>query len=97
MVLHDALRKKVNGAPGEKIKQRSCKSKQYLLKVMFMTAVARPRWDEDKNECVRRDVGTPIMKTVAVTRDTYKAMLIDNVIPAIRSKWPHGESKKVKI
>ncbi|ETV94442.1 hypothetical protein H310_11770 [Aphanomyces invadans] len=44
------LRKKVYGAPGEKIKQRSCKSKQHLLKVMFLTAVTRPRWDEDKNE-----------------------------------------------
>ncbi|RHY59879.1 hypothetical protein DYB34_008589 [Aphanomyces astaci] len=44
------LQKKVYGAIGEKIKQRSCKSKHHLLKVMFLTAVARPRWDETCGE-----------------------------------------------
>ncbi|ETV64143.1 hypothetical protein H257_18925 [Aphanomyces astaci] len=111
------LQKKIYGAPGEKIKQRSCKSKRHLLKVMFLSAVARPRWDQAKGEwfdgkigtwhfteivpaqrrSCRRDAGTPVMKTVNVTRDTYKAMIIDNVIPAIRSKWPSGETKRVKI
>ncbi|ETV75547.1 hypothetical protein H257_10362 [Aphanomyces astaci] len=37
------------------------------------------------------------MKTVSVTRETYKAMLVDKVIPAIRAKWPRGETKAVKI
>ncbi|RHY39373.1 hypothetical protein DYB30_002754 [Aphanomyces astaci] len=111
------LQKKIYGAPGEKIKQRSCKSKRHLLKVIFLSAVARPRWDQAKGEwfdgkigtwhftevvpaqrrSCRRDAGTPAMKTVTVTRDTYKAMIIDNVIPAIRSKWPSDETKRVKI
>ncbi|KAF0684088.1 hypothetical protein As57867_023838, partial [Aphanomyces stellatus] len=111
------LQKKVYGAPGEKIKQRSCKSKRHLLKVMFPSAVARPRWDEAKQEWFdgkvgtwhfteivpaqrrsrRRDAGTLVMKTVPVTRDAYRAMLVDNVIPAIRSKWPADETKRVKI
>ncbi|KAF0694058.1 Aste57867_15028 [Aphanomyces stellatus] len=37
--------KVVYGAPGEKVKRRSCKSKRHLLMVMFLSAVARPRWD----------------------------------------------------
>ncbi|KAF0707721.1 hypothetical protein AaE_013489 [Aphanomyces astaci] len=108
------LQRKVIGAPGEKIKQRTCKSKRHLLKVMFLSAVARPRWDDTKQQwfdgkiCTwhftetvlaqrrscRRDAGTPVMN---VTRPTYKAMLIDNVIPSIRSKWPSGESRAIKI
>ncbi|RHY43043.1 hypothetical protein DYB38_012284 [Aphanomyces astaci] len=44
------LQRKVIGAPGEKIKQRTCKSKQHLLKVMFLSAVARLRWDDSKQE-----------------------------------------------
>ncbi|KAF0693687.1 Aste57867_15372 [Aphanomyces stellatus] len=109
------IKKKVYGAPGEKVKQRSCKSKRHLLKVMFLSAVARPRWDESRQEwfdgkigtwhftevvlaqrrSCRRDTGTP--KTVPVTRDTYKSMLVSHVIPAIRSKWPKEDTRKVKI
>ncbi|KAF0697312.1 Aste57867_11995 [Aphanomyces stellatus] len=107
----------VYGAPGEKIKQRTCKSKQHLLKDMFLSAVARPRWDNETSEwfdgkigtwhftetvlakrrSCRRDAGTPIMKSVSVDRATYKAMLIDKVIPAIRDKWPRGDTKNIKI
>ncbi|ETV78434.1 hypothetical protein H257_07974 [Aphanomyces astaci] len=107
----------VYGAPGEKIKQRSCKSKGHLLKVMCLSAVARTRWDDNKEEWFdgkigtwhftetvpaqrrssRRDAGTPVMKTVSVTRETYKKMLIEQVIPAIRCKWPSTETKTIKI
>ncbi|ETV73043.1 hypothetical protein H257_12080 [Aphanomyces astaci] len=93
------LEKKVHGAIGEKIKQRSCKSKRHLLKVMLLTDVARPRWDETCGEWFdgklgtwhfseivpaqrrsgRRDARTPVMKTVSVTRETYKAILVDKV------------------
>ncbi|RHY18056.1 hypothetical protein DYB28_003072 [Aphanomyces astaci] len=44
------LQRKVIGAPGEKIKQRTCKFKRHLLKVMFLSAVARPRCDDTKQE-----------------------------------------------
>ncbi|KAF0766305.1 hypothetical protein AaE_002930 [Aphanomyces astaci] len=95
------LQKKVYGAPGEKIKQRSCKSKRHLLKGNGSTARSAP--GTSPRSCRRNGArpfsyaGTPVMKTVNVTRDTYKAMIIDNVIPAIRSKWPSGETKRVKI
>ncbi|ETV85005.1 hypothetical protein H257_02898 [Aphanomyces astaci] len=92
-------------------------SKRHQLKVMLLSAVARPRWYEAKGEwftgkmgtwhftevvpeqrsSCRHDAGTPVMKTVKVTRNTYNAMIIDNVIPAIRSKWPNDETKRVKI
>ncbi|RHY81268.1 hypothetical protein DYB26_015597 [Aphanomyces astaci] len=51
------IQKKVYGAPGEKIKQRSCKSKRHLLKVMFLSAVARPRWDDNKEEWFDGKIG----------------------------------------
>ncbi|KAF0686638.1 Aste57867_21562 [Aphanomyces stellatus] len=111
------IKKTVYGAPGEKIKQPTCKFKQHLLKIMFLSAVARPRLDNETNELFdgkigtwhftetvlakrrscRRDAGTPIMKSVSVDRTTYKAMLIDKVIPAIRDKWPRGDMKNIKI
>jgi hypothetical protein len=35
--------------PGETPPHRTCKSKRYITKVMFMCAVARPRWDHGAN------------------------------------------------
>ncbi|KAF0695052.1 Aste57867_14110 [Aphanomyces stellatus] len=43
-------KKVIYGVPGEKIKRRSCKSKRHLLKVMFLSAVARPRWYNARQE-----------------------------------------------
>ncbi|KAF0747401.1 hypothetical protein AaE_007744 [Aphanomyces astaci] len=104
-------------APGEEPPHRTCKSKHFINKVMFLSAVARPRWDPVKNEwfdgkigtwhfttkvpAVRgsrnRPAGTMQTTTVNVTRDVYKAMLIDNVIPAIKDKWPSGGTRCVII
>ncbi|RQM11027.1 hypothetical protein B5M09_012815 [Aphanomyces astaci] len=52
------LQRKVIGAPGEKIKQRTCRSKRHLLKVMFPSAVARTRWDDSKQEWFDGKIGT---------------------------------------
>ncbi|RQM23442.1 hypothetical protein B5M09_007852 [Aphanomyces astaci] len=52
------LQKKVYGAIGEKIQQRSCKSKHHLLKVMFLTADVHPRWDETCGEWFDGKLGT---------------------------------------
>lgn len=30
--------------------ERQCKSKRFITKNMFMAAVARPRWDSQKNQ-----------------------------------------------
>ena len=35
-----------------------------------------------------RPAGTLVTKCVEVTKETYKAKLIDGVIPAIKAKWP---------
>ncbi|CAN0307027.1 unnamed protein product, partial [Pylaiella littoralis] len=35
-----------------------------------------------------RAAGTVVTKCVEVTKDTYKAKLIEGVIPAIKEKWP---------
>ncbi|ETV88288.1 hypothetical protein H257_01580, partial [Aphanomyces astaci] len=85
--------------------------------VMFLSAVARPRWDNEKSALVDGKIGTwhfteqvPVIrasrnrpagtletKPVSVTRDMYRAMLIDHVIPAIKAKWPVGESRRIII
>ncbi|ETV72993.1 hypothetical protein H257_12039 [Aphanomyces astaci] len=93
------LQKKVYGAIGEKITQRSCKSKHHLLK-WFDGKLGTWHFTEivqAQRRSSRRDAGTPVMKTVSVTRETYKTMLVDKVIPATGAKWPRGETKAVKI
>jgi hypothetical protein len=40
---------KVYCAPGEEGPRRTCKSKNYIEKVMFLTGVARPRFDVEDN------------------------------------------------
>ncbi|KAF0685054.1 hypothetical protein As57867_003497, partial [Aphanomyces stellatus] len=95
-------------APGEKGPDRKCKSKRYITKVMFLSAVARPRfveatgewWDgkigtwpfvaavpANRSSC-NRPAGTMETKAVTVTKDVYRARLIDDVLPAIVAKWP---------
>ncbi|CAM9276214.1 unnamed protein product [Choristocarpus tenellus] len=69
-------------------------------KVVFLAAVARPRFDTTSNKnfdgklgifpFVERVAGMMEIKTVEVTREKYKKMLIDNVIPEIKKKWPAG-------
>ncbi|RHY73292.1 hypothetical protein DYB34_013211 [Aphanomyces astaci] len=45
-------------APGEEPPHRTCKSKHFINKVMFLSAVARPRWDPVKNEWFDGKIGT---------------------------------------
>jgi hypothetical protein len=37
-------------AKGEPEPHRTCKSKRFITKVMFLAAVARPRWDSSRNQ-----------------------------------------------
>ncbi|KAE8896586.1 hypothetical protein PF003_g19167 [Phytophthora fragariae] len=37
-----------------------------------------------------RPAGTPLVKAVTATKENYREMLIDKLLPAIRSKWPGG-------
>ncbi|KAF0770093.1 hypothetical protein AaE_002626, partial [Aphanomyces astaci] len=45
-------------APGEEPPHRTCKSKKFITKVMFLSAVARPRWDSAKGELFDGKLGT---------------------------------------
>ena len=45
---------------------------------------------------VRRDKGTLVWTPYNVGRNEYRAMLIDNVLPAIKEKWPSGTLGQVK-
>lgn len=97
-------------SPDEKSMYRTVAHKSHIKKVMFLAAVARPRFGgDDGNEClfdgkigiwpfveevaakrtsVNRPRGTLENKPVSVTRDVYRRMVIDNLLPAIRARWP---------
>ncbi|ETV69565.1 hypothetical protein H257_14801 [Aphanomyces astaci] len=103
--------------PDEAPPHRTVKSKTFITKVMFLSTVARPRWDHDNDEWFdgnigtwhfmervpalrgsrNRPAGTMVTKPVSVTREVYRTMLLDNVIPAVKAKWPQGETKGVII
>lgn len=110
-------KKTVYVAKGETPPLRSSKSARHMLKVMFLTAVTRPRFDSD-GECTfdgkigvwpivetvlakrnsrNRPAGTPELKSVNVTRELYKNMLIEKVLPAIYAKWPGRPPYKVRL
>jgi len=93
-------------APG-----RYAQHHDHLIKVMFLCAVARPRFDAE-GECTfdgkigmwpfveyvpaqRRSVNRPrgaiITTPVSCTRERYRRMLIDNLLPAIRIRWPNRD------
>lgn len=88
---------------------RACKSKRFITKVMFMAAVARPRYDSHrkhyfdgkiglwpfvydepaKRNSKNRPKGTLVTKPIeSVNAVAVKDMLVKNVLPAIRSKFP---------
>lgn len=92
----------------EQLPYRSCPNKRYIGKVMFLAAVARPRYDSQKRRffdgkigiwpivertvalrsSTNRPAGSPITKSISMTREVYIKMLQDKVLPAIREKWP---------
>ena len=95
--------------------ERNCKSKRFITKVMFMAAVARPRYDSHRKHYFdgkigiwpfvyqepaqrnskNRDKGTIIKKNVeSVTAVHSKNMIMENVISAIKSKFPPAYKKK---
>ncbi|ETV68210.1 hypothetical protein H257_15789 [Aphanomyces astaci] len=57
--------------PGEKPPERKCKSKRFITKVMFLTAVARPRLNEDTGVWWDGKIGTwPFVKQAAALRSS---------------------------
>ncbi|GAA0147696.1 hypothetical protein LIER_07333 [Lithospermum erythrorhizon] len=77
---------------------RSCQRKNFIGKVMFLVAMARPRFDCEgaQRRSRNRDVGTLEMKSItSVTREIVKDFLIQKVIPAIQQKWLRSRSEEV--
>ncbi|ETV78383.1 hypothetical protein H257_07943 [Aphanomyces astaci] len=86
------------------------KSKRFITKVMFLAAVARPRYDFQKKSMFdgkigiwpfvvqlpaqrnskNRVKGTMLTVPQSVTSDVYRAMILDNVVPAIKEKMPRN-------
>ncbi|GMF34054.1 unnamed protein product [Phytophthora fragariaefolia] len=72
---------------------------------MFLCAVARPRGDWDgriglwpvvetyttQRASVNRPAGVEELRPVSITRKTSRRMLIDNLIPAIKARWPQNQ------
>ncbi|KAF0717211.1 Aste57867_2438 [Aphanomyces stellatus] len=103
--------------PGEEPPHRTTQSKRFITKVMFLSAVARPRWNYNKDEWFdgkigtwhftevvpaqrnsrNRPSGTLVTVPVNVSRDTYRDMLVNNVIPAIKNKWPDARTSCIVI
>lgn len=95
-------------APGEEAPLRVSQKKDHVVKVMFLAAVARPRYNEN-GECIfdgkigmwpfvervaarrtsaNRVRGTIVTTPISCTRRVYRKMLVEDVIPAIKAKWP---------
>ncbi|KAK9668941.1 hypothetical protein RND81_13G097300 [Saponaria officinalis] len=92
----------------EELPYRSCQSKRYITKVMFMCAVSRPLYKEDEELLFDGKIGMfPFTKTTTsrkgnqltqcITKQVTKECIIEQVIPAIKSKWPEGASKHILI
>ncbi|ETV90232.1 hypothetical protein H310_14934 [Aphanomyces invadans] len=82
-------------APDEEPPHRTCKSKNFITKVMFLSAIGTWHFTEKvpaARTSKNRPAGTLVTVPVSVTRDVYRAMLIDNVFPAIKAKWPAGDT-----
>ncbi|KAK9668400.1 hypothetical protein RND81_13G057600 [Saponaria officinalis] len=86
---------------GEIHPHRTCKSKRFITKIMFMTAIGifpftyqQPAKRRSKN----REAGTLETKAIeSIDKEVIKTMLLNNVIPAIKRKWPSCASKTIFI
>ncbi|KAF0682368.1 Aste57867_25506 [Aphanomyces stellatus] len=76
--------------PDEELPVRKCNSKRHIVKVMFLTAVARPRWDFKRHRMWNGKIGTwPFIEhTVAQRRSKNR----DNGAPVTK---PMNVTKKV--
>ncbi|XP_042060647.1 uncharacterized protein LOC121804947 [Salvia splendens] len=104
--------------PDEDESYRSCKSKRFITKVMFMGAVSRPQFGTDgktifdgkigifpfteqvpaKRKSKNRPRGTLEIKPIpSVNKEAMRECLLNQIIPAIKAKWPANASKEIYI
>lgn len=96
--------------PEESEPSRQVKSKSNMIKVMFLAAIGRPRYDFQKKQYFdgklgiwpfvvkepaqrnskNRPKGTLVTKPIELTKSVYAEMLINNLLPAVKQKWPVG-------
>ncbi len=118
MVLLTEEQVRIYMAPGKVAPRRACVNKNHVMKVMFLAAIARPRYDNDGictfdgkigmwptfdgkigmwplierapalRASVNRPRGAIVTRPETCTRQLYKNLLIEHVIPAIKAKWP---------
>ncbi|XP_057790012.1 uncharacterized protein LOC131006881 [Salvia miltiorrhiza] len=105
-------------APGETEPHRTCKSKKFITKVMFMCAVCMPIFNEDGSVLFYGKIGIfpfthqfpaqrgsknipagtwetkPIQ---SATKEVVRDCLVNQIIPAIKAKWPANVSKHIYI
>ena len=61
--------------PGEKEPVRQCKSKTFITKVMFLSAVARPRYIDDSGDWWDGKIGTwPFVEYVPAKRTSVNRL-----------------------
>ncbi|KAL7575060.1 hypothetical protein ACA910_000431 [Epithemia clementina (nom. ined.)] len=104
-------------ADGEDIPDRMVQHKGHITKVMFLCAVARPRFDRTTNSwfdgklglwpigkfvpaqrsSCNRPAGTLVWHNTSVTREVYRDLLMNKLIPAIHTKWPFGSTTAICI
>ena len=98
----------------EKDPLRTCKHKSHITKVMFLCAVACPRfvtalnqwwdgklgiwpvgeWVPAQRNSVNRQRGTLVWKNTSITRDVYRDLLMECLMPAILEKWPEADRNR---
>ena len=74
--------------------------------VMLLSAVTRPRFDDEnfgiwpfvhqvaaQRSSIYRPAGTMETKSLPVTKQSYADMIVDNVLPMIKAKWPDGNKR----
>ncbi|RLN56061.1 hypothetical protein BBP00_00008177 [Phytophthora kernoviae] len=76
----------------EKVTYRSCVNKRYIGKIMFLAAVARPRFDFRL-----KLAGSLEIKSVAMDKNKYKQLLRDIAFPAICSQWPGSKGRIIWV
>jgi len=97
--------------PDEDESHRTCKSKNYIPRLMFLCVTARPRfrngqcifdgkigcfplvtYEHAQRRSANRPAGALVVKPItSITRDVIRDFMINQVLPAIREKWPREE------
>nr|GEV06564.1 zinc finger, CCHC-type [Tanacetum cinerariifolium] len=75
--------------PGKEEPLSTCKLKKFITKVMFLAAVARPRFDMSGNEIFSGMIGIFAFTTLGPAKRS--------VLPTVRAKWPQGHTGPIFI